>query len=299
MSTAITAQQVAVNIAFDRFAQHVVYPTYKKDGKGLYDFPVKNYVISVNIDAGFPDNVGLKILFGDKLEVASGQINFNNSLKATVKEHSTTHHLFTLADHLTGMLDRGEFAAYGNGLDKNTPEDGMFVATYKNLVEKFNRAIVSPARQNNPPGKYQWSVGEYTLEVDFPESSVIDVIPFTIFRDKSGSLGGGGFNTADWSATNLVLPPPNHVMMFLDALSRMVGDGEPMSPAWEESQVEEPPMVLITNNTPDISDEWVNWFCKRNPGTSYAKAIHVALTHLTTEARKIKVIVDKYSINRY
>lgn len=300
MSNAITACQVAVNIAFDRFGQHVVYPTYKKNGKGLYEFPVKDYVISVLIDDGFPDNVGVRVLFGNKLEVASGHFNFNSSFKATVTEHSTVHHLPALADQLTGMFDRGEFATHGHALDKQTPVDGMFArAAYANILGTFNRSIVSPARQNNPPGKYQWPVGEYTLEVDFPESSVIDVIPFTIFRDKSGSLGGGGFNTFNWTATNLVLPPPNHVMMFLDALSKMVDTNEPMSEAWEAAQVEEPPMVLITNNTPDISDEWVTWFCKRNPGTSYAKAIHAALTHLTTEARKLKAIVDKYSINRY
>lgn len=298
MSIAITACQVAVNIAFDRFAQHVVWPTYNKNGKGLYEFPVKEYVISVNIDEGFPDNVGLKILFGNKLEVASGHINFNGSFKATVTEHTTVHHLPALADHLTGMLDRGEF-------DEASPSVGvtevMYQATFKDLLQKFNRLIVVPAYKQLPSGEYQWPIGEYTLAVILPESPKTTVIPFTIFINKSTTLSRGYFDTGSFEVTELICPPLGHAETILFPLSELVktNDTEEMSPAWEASQVEEPPMVLITNNTPDISDEWVTWFCKRNPGTSYAKAIHAALTHLSTEARKLKAIVDKYSINRY
>jgi hypothetical protein len=56
--------------------------------------------------------------------------------------------------------------------------------------------------------------------------------------------------------------------------------------------------MLLTNMT-DINDEWIEWYRQENPGTSYAKAIHTALAQMTEEYRKLKAVVDKYSINRY
>lgn len=166
-----------------------------------------------------------------------------------------------------------------------------------NALTKFNRMIVSPAQQAHPAGKYQWPLGDYTLEVDFPESKDTILIPFTIFLGKSGSLARGWFNTSTWEVVDLVCGQSIDAIGIYDSLSRMLETNEPMSVAYEEAQLPEPPMVLITNNTPDISDEWVQWFRERNPGTSYAKAVHVALTHMNAEARKLKTITDRY-INR-
>lgn len=293
-----TTLQTTINDAFVRFGREVVTRTYAKEGQGTYDYPAQDYVIRVVIgDLKFLSDVSVKVFFRGDLEVITGKLSFVPPYSAKVEPVGVPTYLSAFAGILHGMLDRGEFAFNGLALDNREPTEKMFDVEFKNTLEKFNRVIVSPARQDNPPGKYQWPVGEYTLEVDFPVSSVKDFIPFTIFRDGSGSLGGGEFNTFDRSVTNLVFPRPNHVVAFLDALSRMVDDGEPMSKAWELARAVEPPMILT--NMADINDEWVEWFRKDNPGTSYAKAVHAALAQIDLEMKSYKKILDKYAINRY
>ena len=298
MSTAPTAVQTLINQAFVRFARDVVTHTFvKKEGHGTYDYHAQGYKIRIVKDDGFPVDVPVTIFFQDSIEVASGRLNLIDQCEAKITSQLGDH-LSTIAAILHGMLDRGEFTV---GKPSVGVAEVMYRATFKDLLQKFNRLIVAPAYKQLPSGEYQWPIGEYTLAVILPESPKTTVIPFTIFINKSTTFSRGYFDMTSFEVTELICPPVGHAETILLPLSELVrvNDTEEMSPAWEASQAEEPPMVLITNNTPDISDEWVTWFCKRNPGTSYAKAIHAALTHLTTEARKLKAIVDKYSINRY
>lgn len=297
MNTKSTTPQTDINEVFLRLAREVIIRTFQKQGPGTYDYHAHNYKISVVNDNGFPNDVPVKIFFENKLEVAKGSINFQLSV-AKISALTDNHHLLALAGILQGMLDRGEFT---EGKPSVGVTEVMYQATFKDLLQKFNRLIVVPAYKQLPGGEYQWPIGEYTLAVILPESPKTTVIPFTIFINKATTFSRGYFDMNSFEVTELICPPLGHAETILLPLSELVrtNDTEEMSPAWEASQAEEPPMVLITNNTPDISDEWVTWFCKRNPGTSYAKAIHAALTHLTTEARKLKAIVDKYSINRY
>lgn len=82
-----------------------------------------------------------------------------------------------------------------------------------------------------------------------------------------------------------------------DATSKMVDTNELMSESRGVVQSPEPPMILT--NMADINDEWIEWFRKDNPGTSYAKAVHSALAQIDLEVKNYKKILDKYSINRY
>lgn len=299
MGIATTALQNLITHAFLRFARDVVARTLAKGEQGTYNYHAQEYTISVVKDAGFPNNVPIKIFFQDNLEVASGHLGLLDRCSAKITSELGDH-LSMISATLNGMLDRGEFdGIYGYTREKTAPLDAMLDAGFKNALTKFNRMIVSPAQQAHPAGKYQWPLGDYTLEVDFPESKDVNLIPFTIFLAESGSLARGGFNTSTWEIVDLVCGQSIHAIGIYDSLSRMLETKFHTFGMDSEEQLSEPPMVLITNNTPDISDEWVKWFCERNPGTSYAKAIHAALTHLTTEARKLKAIVDKYAINRY
>lgn len=297
MSIATTALQNLITDAFVRFARDVVTQTFANEGQGTYNYHAQKYKISVVKDAGFPGVVPIKIFFQGNLEVASGQLSLIDRCEAKITSQLGDH-LSTISATLHGMLDRGEFnGIHGYTREKTTPVDGMFDTAFKNVLTKFNRMIISPARGDNPAGKYQWPLNDYTLEVEFPDSSEKDFIPFTIFRIERAPLARGMFNTSSWEVTDLVCDQSNHGIGIFDALSRMVDTWEPMPQAWETAQLSEPPMILT--NMADINDEWVDWFRKENPGTSYAKAIHTALTHLTAESRKLKAIVDKYAINRY
>lgn len=293
MGTTLTAGQAAINQAFVRFAREVVTHTFvKKEGNGTYDYHAQGYKIRIVKDAGFPGDVPVTIFFQDSIEVASGHLCLADQCDAKITPQLGDH-LSSIASVLTGMLDRGEFAAHGGPQDKNSLVESMFDASFKSMLTKFNRLIVSPARQAHPPGKYQWPMGNYTLEVDFPESSEMACVPFTVFLTESGSLARGTFNTTTWDVTDIVCGQSLHAIGIFDAVSRMVDTNESMSPSWETSRATEPQMLL--NNIADINDEWVDWFRKENPGTSYAKAVNAALTYMNTEVKKFKAIIDKYN----
>jgi len=293
----LAALQNLITDAFVRFARDVVTQTFAKEEQGTYNYHAQKYKISVVKDAGFPNDVPIKIFFQSNLEVANGRLSLVDRCSAKITSQ-VGDHLSTISATLHGMLDRGEFdGIHGYTREKMAPVDGMLDTFFKTVLTKFNRMIVSPAQQAHPAGKYQWPLGDYTLEVDFPESKDVILIPFTIFLAKSGSLARGIFNTSTWEVDGLVCGQSIHAIEIYDSLSRMVETNEPMSAAYEEAQLSEPPMVSITNNTPDISDEWVQWFRECNPGASYAKAVHVAITHMNAEARKLKTITDRY-INR-
>lgn len=297
MGTAITPRQAAVNHAFIRFAREVVTHTFvKKEGNGTYDYHAQGYKIRVVKDAGFPTNVPVTIFFQDNIEVASGHLNLIDQCDAKITQQLGDH-LLSIADVVQGMLDRGEFAAHGGPRDKSSLVEIMFDANFKSVLTKFNRMIISPARRENPAGKYQWPLNDYTIEVEFPESVAKDFTPFTIFLTERTPLARGMFNTNSGEVTDLVCGQSDHGIGIFEALCRMVDTWEPMPQAWETAQLSEPPMILT--NMADINDEWIEWFRKDNPGTSYAKAVHAALAQIDLEMKNCKKILDKYAITRY
>lgn len=294
MGTAVTALHAALQELLNRFAKDVVSSMYKKGAIGAFEWPIQDFTIRIDIiDGGPPNRVPFVLLHDGILTEYNGTFEILESPVATFSGWSSSGLITEFLNSLSVMFVRGELGEIAPKAQYNLkPED---VGAFKTLLEKFNRTVLSPARQAHPSGKYQWPLGDYTLEVDFPESVEVATIPFTIFRDKSGSLSRGLFNTNTWEVTDLVCPQLEHVSNIFFSLSPMVVTSEPMSGSQETRAGTEPPMIVITNNTPDISDEWVKWFCERNPGTSYAKAIHAAITHMNAEARKLKTITDRYA----
>lgn len=169
---------------------------------------------------------------------------------------------------------------------------------FRGLLQQINLHLIVPTRDAQPPGKYQWPVGPYTLDVGFPDNAKDPTVVLAILNDADKQVSVCSLDTITPSVHAISYPSSYEITQLIFCFKELLGSIESYRNrcTGQIAQVE-PPMVVVTNNTPDINDDWVKWFCGRNPGTSYAKAIHVAITHMNTEIRKLKTITDRY-INR-
>lgn len=166
--------------------------------------------------------------------------------------------------------------------------------TFQDLMEQFNRVVVAPARAEQGPGKYQWSLDTYTLEVVFPEKLADYLVPFRIFIGNTGPLALGAFDTHTLVVPGFQHPAMEHLRVLTTAMSMILTERSGSVPLDSTDLGPEPAMILTNMN--DINDEWVEWYRRENPGTSYSKAVHAALTHMNSEVKKFKIIIEKYSI---
>lgn len=174
----------------------------------------------------------------------------------------------------------------------------MYQATFKNMLDQVNRLLVKPARAEQPAGKYQWPLGDFTLEVGFSDDPADAIVPFTISHFESGRVCRGWFDVKALKISELDYPSPTNLAYLCLSITAMLQDvKEPTVDLVAHPYGVEPPMILT--NMADINDEWIGWFRKDNPGTSYAKAVHAALARIDLEMKNYKKIIDKYAITRY
>lgn len=166
--------------------------------------------------------------------------------------------------------------------------------TFQDLMEQFNRVVIAPTRAEHGPGTYQWPLDGYTLEVVFPEKAGDWLVPFRFFIGSTGPLALGCFDTQMLAVPGFEHPPLEHLRNLTSALSMILMNRSGPVPLDSTDLGPEPAMILTNMN--DINDEWVEWYRRENPGTSYSKAVHAALTHMNSEVKKFKIIIEKYSI---
>lgn len=281
----------ALQEALGKFAREVLIHTYATTGRGVYEWAIENYLIRVVL----PDEVGTKashesipftLLYGGN-SIGVGYFNIKEAPYATISELPRDEFLSELSSLLTRHVAAGKFI---------NPQE-IFKGRMSSFVGRFIAAFCNQMGT----GTYEFPLRGYVLRVISNDRGEFGRSPFFIINDRT-EVCAGSFRVTNPTEMDFNTLPPERIAVELNQIllqffataipaekeSALSTESQPMAPTAE------PEMLL--NNMNDINDHWIEWYRAENPGTSYSKAVHAALTHINGEAKKFRIIIEKYSL---
>lgn len=281
-----------LNTNLRRFSVAKLKELYSQRGHGIHDVYFDKFMLRIT----FPNFPGASIaplnIFYEQTVLATGRFDLSYPDVVNLEAYPSLKDGNRFNELLTKYLL--ELPVMSTDVVGND----ILKVDFKGILQQVNLYLVAPTRGTQPPGNYQWPVGDFLLDVRFPNNPNDPAVPLALLRDGDKRIASCLLDTAAHSVHDIEYPSVDDMIFLGLHLKELLGGVESYRDK-DITRIQEPEPPMILTNMADINDEWIEWFRKDNPGTSYAKAVHAALAQIDLEVKNRKKILDKYAITRY